>query len=145
MRLFDVPPFQATVISFSLLGLSCTFRSLSGYRTASYPYIPTPSSPCPHTELCLVVFNGGGFRSASEVLSCQEEKAARRWWCSPQFLAGLSPVFWHLIPRWGPKAFWGSDGTVWVQKSLWGTGHTVRTQKAYGIGRHTDVTALLFT
>lgn len=74
MKLFDIPPFQPTVISFPLLGLSCTFRSLSSYRTASYPYIPTPSSPSPHTELCLVVFNGGGFRSASEVLSCQEEK-----------------------------------------------------------------------
>lgn len=65
-----------------------------------------------------------------------QRRTTRELRYSPQFSPGFSPEFWHLIPGWGPKGFWGANGTIWVQKSLWGTGHTVRTQETYESGGH---------
>lgn len=71
-----------------------------------------------HTKLHHVMSSGGGFRSASEVLSTEKRSQKN----IEVFLFTVLPrVLPTLLPphtRKGPRGFWGPGGTIWVQKSL---------------------------
>lgn len=72
----------------------------------------------PYTKLCQMIFSGGWFRSASEVLSTEMRSQKNIEMFPFAVLPRVLPTVLPPHTRTGPQGFWGSDGTSWVQKSL---------------------------
>ena len=79
----------------------------------------------PYTTLCQVIFSGGWFQSASEVLST-EKKSQKN---IEMFSSGFSPLFCHLIPGRGPEAFGALRERSGFRSHCEGLATTVRTQE----------------
>lgn len=127
-------PWSSTCPTLPLFRLGCTLRCLLSSDIWQSNNVKLMSALTP-TQSAVKWFSVGvGFDLPPRWFPQRRATRALRY--SPQFSPGFSPMFWHLIPGWGPKAFWGSNGTIWVQNSLWGTGHTVRTQETYDSGGH---------
>lgn len=130
---FDLPPVQPTLRP--LLRLSCTLRSLLSldvWQSNNVKLMPalTPS------KSCVQWFSVGvGFDLPPRCFPLRN-RATRRLRCSPQFSPGFSPLFWQLIPGWGPEAFGALMEQSGFRSHCEGLATLSEQEETYDSGRH---------